>query len=89
MDEAFHPFADTIVALVGQSPVVGDGTSGQRVTMTALEVELPLELDVTRGEGQPLRIGSTPPIYDIRTSFLPSFHRMRLRASLAGHADDV
>ena len=82
MDEAFKPFRDTIVELVNQPPVVGHGPFGQRVQMTAIEVEIPLELDVTRDDGGELALGSTPPLYMVKTSVLPSFHRMRVRAVL-------
>lgn len=81
MDEAFTSIGETIVALVNQPPVVGGDAFGQRVSMTAIDVELPLELDVSR-DGDALLIGSTPPLYLIRTSVLPSFHRLRVRASL-------
>lgn len=82
MDEAFKPIADTIVELVNQPPVIGGDAFGQRVRMTAIEIEIPLELDVTDGNGREVLIGTTPPLYLLKTSVLPSFHRMRLRASL-------
>ena len=62
MDEAFRHLRETIVALVDQSPVVGHGPFAQRVSMTAIEIEMPL--------------------YLLKTSVLPSFHQMRVRASL-------
>jgi hypothetical protein len=81
VDEAFSSIGETIVALVDQPGIVGGGAFGQRVTMTAIDLELPLELDVTRSE-EGLCIGSTPPLYALRTSMLPSFHRLHVRASL-------
>lgn len=83
MDEAFKPLTETIVELVAQPPVIGGDAYGQRVVMTAIDIELPLELDVTRDSAAALHIGSTPPLYGIRTSVLPSFHHMRVRASLS------
>lgn len=88
MDEAFKPFRDTIVELVNQSPVVGEGPFAQRVSMTAIEIEIPLELDVTRAADGALAIGSTPPLYMVKTSVLPSFHRMRVRATLGAEVSD-
>lgn len=82
MDEAFRHLRETIVALVDQSPVVGHGPIAQRVSMTAIEIEMPLELDVTRDAAGALAIGITPPLYLLKTSVLPSFHQMRVRASL-------
>lgn len=82
MDEAFRHLGDMIAALVDQPPVVGQGPLSQRVSMTAIEVEMPLELDITRDAAGALAIGITPPLYLLKTSVLPSFHQMRLRASL-------
>ena len=88
MDEAFRPLRDTIVALVDQPPVVGHGPLSQRVSMTAIEIDMPLELDVTRDASGALAIGITPPLYLLKTSVLPSFHQMRVRASLRPEAGD-
>ena len=83
MDAAFKPFHDMIVELVDQPPVVGDAAYGQRVIMTAIEIETPVELDLTRDPESGLRLGSTPPLYPLLTTVPPCFHRMRVRASLA------
>ena len=88
MDEAFKPIRDTIVELVNQPPIVGDGPFAQRISMTAIEIELPLELDVGRDDEGGLAIGSTPPLYLLKTSVLPSFHRMRVRATLHPESTD-
>lgn len=83
MDEAFRSLHDTIVELVNQPPIVGDGPFAQRMSMTAIEIEMPVELDLSRsGEDGELVIGTTPPLYLLKSSVLPSFHHMRLRASL-------
>lgn len=87
MDEAFKPLRDTIVELVDQPPIVGEG-GGPRVIMTALEVETPVELDLTHDPESGLRLGSTPPLYPLLTTVLPSFHRMRVRASLPSDEHD-
>lgn len=89
MDEAFRHLRETIVELVNQSPVVGDGPFAQRVSMTAIEIELPLELDITRDAAGVLAVGITPPLYMLKTSVLPSFHHMRVRASLDPETNDA
>ena len=83
MDEAFRSRHDTIVELVNQPPIVGEGPFAQRLSMTAIEIEMPLELDLTRPQDEgALVIGTTPPLYLLKTSVLPAFHQLRLRASL-------
>ena len=45
-----------------------------------------MELDVVR-DGDGLQIGSTPPLYYVNTTFLPSFHRVRFTVQTAEHSD--
>jgi hypothetical protein len=88
MDESFKPFRDMIVELVDQPPIIGDEGYGPRVIMTAIDIETPVELDLTRDAESRLRLGSTPPLYPLLTTVLPSFHRMRVRASLPSDESD-
>jgi hypothetical protein len=91
VDEAFKSFSRTLVELVEHNSVFGGEAFGQRLRMTAIGLELPVELDVQRGADGILRIGSTPPLYPLMTGIGPSYHRMRLRAddgSVTDEADD-
>jgi hypothetical protein len=87
MDEAFHPLSDMVVDLVSHDPIVGVSEDGTRLRMTAIEIDSPIELDVTLDEDGKIRIGLTPPIYGIKTGVMPSFHQIRLRAD-EGPVDD-
>ena len=55
---------------------------GVRTYITAVEIDTPVELDVTRDESGALRIGTSPPLYQLRTSVSPSFHQLRFAAKL-------
>ena len=59
-----------------------------RTRVTACEIDTPVELDVYRDEQGGLHIGTTPPLYYTRTTFLPSFHRLTFKASLANEDAD-
>jgi hypothetical protein len=48
-----------------------------------MEIESPVELDVTRDHTGSLRIGTTPPLYGIMTTIAPSFHRLSFSAGLS------
>ena len=50
--------------------------------ITRVEIEAPVELDVTRDDHGTLQIGSTPPLYYVDTSLRPSYHRLRFVAAV-------
>ena len=86
IDRAFRPFASIIEELVSFRHELVDEQAGVRSYIDSCEIELPLELDVVR-DGDRLQIGSTPPLYYVRTTFLPSFHRVRFTVQTAEHSD--
>lgn len=82
MDEAFVPFARVIEQLLAFRGELVDEEAGVRTYITGCEIESPVEFDVGRDSEGSLAIGSTPPLYPLRTSVEPSYHRVRLVASL-------
>lgn len=86
IDEAFRPFAGVIEDLVSFRNEFVDQEAGVRSYIHTCEIELPVELDVVR-DGDRLQIGSTPPLYNVRTTFLPSFHRIRFTVQAAEYTD--
>ena len=82
MDEAFMPFEEVLRRLTTFGSEFTSAEDGVRSYITAVEIETPVELDVTRDENGALLIGTTPPLYTLRTSFLPSFHKLCFKARL-------
>ena len=81
------PFRQVLEAMLGIRPSIVDADAGVRTRLTVIEIETPVELDVTRdGEGR-LRIGSTPPLYGLRTTVAPSYHRLRFTARASEDGD--
>jgi hypothetical protein len=86
IDQAFLPFAAVIEQLVSFREELVDDDAGVRSYVHTYEIELPVEFDVVRDADGRLRIGSTPPLYYVDTSFRPSFHRLRLKAERDGES---
>lgn len=89
MDEAFRPLSATLAAFVDQPAVVGGDPWGQRLVMTGIEIESPVEVDVSRGPDGTLRIGTTPPLYPLMTTVAPVFHRLTVRAAGIDRVEDA
>lgn len=77
MDEAFAPLHRIINGLCPTAEIRDDDL-GMHSYITRVDVEAPVELDITRDAEGLLRIGSTPPIYYVDTSLRPSFHSLRV-----------
>ena len=43
-------------------------------------IEMPVELQVLVDEWGNVQLGSTPPLYDVDTTFKPSYHQIRFTA---------
>ena len=74
------PFREIIERLMAFGDELVDEEAGVRSHIYAMEIESPVELDVSKDERGIVRIGSTPPLYYVDTSFRPSFHRLRFSA---------
>jgi hypothetical protein len=87
MDEAFLPFSEIIRRTIAFRGEIVDEAAGVRSYIYTCDIEMPVELDITRDESGQLHIGSTPPLYYVDTSFRPSYHRLKFTASLAEERD--
>jgi hypothetical protein len=87
MDEAFLPFSEIVRRTINFRGEYRDEAAGVHSYIYACDVEMPVELDISRDETGQLRIGSTPPLYYVDTSLRPSYHRIRVTASLAEEGD--
>jgi hypothetical protein len=82
MDEAFQPLRKMLADLAAFRGEFTDEDAGVRTYIHAFEVESPIEMDVSRDAEGELQIGSTPPLYSVKTSFPPSIHTIRFKAVL-------
>jgi hypothetical protein len=87
MDEAFLGFAQIVQRMLAIRGEFVDEEAGVRSYIERCDIEMPVELDVTRDDSGALVIGSTPPLYYTDTTFRPTYHRLRLIASLGDDAD--
>ena len=87
MDEAYLPLAGIIERTLAFRGEIIDSSAGVRSRIYECEIEMPVELWVGRDVEGALLVGSTPPIYHLATTFLPSFHRMKVCATLSEEPD--
>jgi len=85
MDEAYLPFSGIIARTLAFRGEINQ--SGVRSRIVECEIEMPVELWVGRDDEGELTIGSTPPVYRLATTFLPSFHRVKVLATLTEEPD--
>jgi hypothetical protein len=88
MDEAFIPASEVITQIVSVDGELMDHEAGIRFQIQHLEIEMPVELSISRDADGRLQIGSTPPLYYVDTSFRPSYHRIRVTAAVEKPDDD-
>jgi hypothetical protein len=82
MDEAFLPFSEIVRRITAFRAELADEAAGVHSHVYAFDIEMPAEFDIGRDAAGQLRIGSTPPLYYVDTTFRPSYHRIRVTASL-------
>ena len=86
IDDAYKPFHRLVEELLAFQSEFVDEDAGVRSHIYRYELEVPIELDVVRS-GANVAIGSTPPLYNVATSFRPSIHRVTLVAEVAEPVD--
>lgn len=89
MDDAFLPFSALIERAQALPGELVDDNAGVRSHIYECQVEMPVELDVSRNATGKLQIGSVPPLYYTATTFLPSFHKLSITLHLEEGANGV
>jgi hypothetical protein len=82
MDPAFLAFHDALAGMLDFRGEIVDEQAGVRSHITRCTIEMPIELDVSRNDAGALVLGSAPPLYYVDTTYRPSFHRVRVTATL-------
>ena len=83
MDPAFLIFSDALAQMLDFRGEIVDEGAGVRSHITEITIELPIEMDVSRDTSGALVLGSAPPIYYADTSFRPSYHHIRVTATIS------
>ncbi|HEY0356059.1 MAG TPA: hypothetical protein VGC29_07650 [Flavisolibacter sp.] len=88
IDEAMVPLHEQIIAMLE----IEDGTleteiGGFKMSIEAVGIESPVQLDVlVNGDGS-VTLGSSPPLYYVETGVLPVFHNIRFNAIINENED--
>lgn len=77
-DDLLMPLHDLVVTLC-EGARADDREMDGAMIITALSLDLPIELRAKWGDDQRLQILASPPTQRINTTFLPIFHRLRVR----------
>lgn len=88
MDESFMSFRQILNQMLSFRSDVVDEYLGIHTYISQCDIDSPIELDVFVDGNGVLRIGTTPPLYYVDTTFKPSFHRLRFTARLSEDIDD-
>ncbi len=80
IDEAFLTLSELLERMLSFPGEINDEEAGIHSYVYECSIDTPIELSVVREADGHLQIGSVPPLYDERTSFLPSFHQVRFTA---------
>lgn len=78
MDEAFLPLSGLLDRARALPGALVDQNAGMRLFIDECTLAMPVELDISRRDDGSLQIGSMPPLYRTTTTFLPSFHQLRV-----------
>jgi hypothetical protein len=78
LDEYLHPFSSLFEGLADVDASLVDDEAGLRMSMESARLDLPIELDVRVGENGRVVLASAPPTQQVKTTWMPVFHRIRL-----------
>ena len=78
IDEAYARFAENMTAFADVVGTFEDPDGIQRMRVTRLEVETPVEMDLRVAKDGNVTLGAAPPVYRTETTILPVFHNLRI-----------
>ena len=89
LDEAFLPFSEFIEELSDLEGKLIDSEGDEVINMEIerVDMQLPMQIDLTVDENGNVSIGGVPPLYYVETTFMPVFHQLSLRLEPAKHND--
>lgn len=80
IDESFLAFEEIINKMIKFNGEFYDEENGIHSYIYEIEIETPVELDISKSEDGKLMIGTVPPLYDIDTTIMPSLHKLKFIA---------
>lgn len=88
LDEARVSFGDYVAGLLAIGPAaVRDGGNSVAMTLSALEIDGPYELELYPDEAGNMTLGISPPLYYVDVSISPVLHRMRITIEPVEHTE--
>lgn len=74
------PFSQLMEKLTDIDGEAFNNEEGVHTYIYEFGIEMPVELEILVDEQGKVQLGSTPPMYDVNTSFKPSYHQIRFTA---------
>ena len=82
LDDAFLSVADFIEETATLDGDIRDRQAGVAMTVEAVEMSMPIELDLQVDDHGKVLIGAIPPLYYVETTVLPVFHQITVTLEL-------
>jgi hypothetical protein len=86
-DEYLHPFERLFAGFADVDAEVGDGGAAGAIQLTAIKLDLPIELTIGVTDMGSVAMAAAPPTQHVRTSYMPVFHRIRISVVAAEDVD--
>lgn len=77
IDPALLPFHEYMKDMCDVNGQILDVAAGVKMEVTAIETEMPLQLEIIVDEMGKITFGASPPVYYVDTGIQPVFHHLR------------
>jgi len=77
-DEYLHPFERLFAGFADVDAEIGDGGAEGAIRLTAVTLDLPIELTIGVTAMGTVAMAAAPPTQHVRTTYMPVFHRIRM-----------
>ena len=69
--------AEKVNELIEPVEEITDDTNTVSLSISKVQLDLPVQLQIAVSDSGDVVIGTSPPLYQIETSFMPAFHQLR------------
>lgn len=88
VDEAMLEMGEFITQMIDMEGLIIDMEEKVYMQLENVSLEIPIQLEIQKMNESKVKIGGSPPLYYVETTFLPVFHQLKINIGITEKTEE-